>query len=158
MRYTSQQLTELVGGIVLRRYLKHDTSRRVEGKEKHLFTKVSTVKASTNMTVSFFSRMWFFSGSQQMIFSSTILMQKTLRYAMSFCHGHFGGQYNRIFSRRIYMKIEFSSQRREIRLFLTTNMATVTSPENRRLLWTRSKLVIIDKSQDFSLMASKLHC
>ena len=34
-------------------------------------------------------------------------------------------QYN--FSQRIYMKIEFSSQRREMILFLTTNMATVTS-------------------------------
>ena len=29
-----------------------------------------------------------------------------------------GGQYNRMFSRRIYMKIEFSSQRREMLLFL----------------------------------------
>ena len=35
---------------MLRLYLKHDTSRRVEGKEQHLFKKVSTVKASTNMT------------------------------------------------------------------------------------------------------------
>lgn len=50
MRYTSQQLTELVGRIVLRLYLKHNTSRRVEGKEKRLFKKVSTVKASSNMT------------------------------------------------------------------------------------------------------------
>ena len=31
------------------------------------------------------------------------------------------------FSQRIYVKIEFSSQRREILLFLTTNMAAVTS-------------------------------
>ena len=30
---------------------------------------------------------------------------------------HVGGQYTRIFSRRIYMKIEFSSQRREMILF-----------------------------------------
>ena len=38
-----------------------------------------------------------------------------------------GDQYNRIFSRRIYMKIEFSSQTREMLLFLTTNMAAMTS-------------------------------
>ena len=35
--------------------------------------------------------------------------------------GHFGGQYNRIFSQRIYMKIEFGSRRREMLLFLATN-------------------------------------
>ena len=128
----------------------------------------------TWLTVSFSSRMWFFSGSQQMIFNSTILMQRTLRYAMSFCHfatfklvflvatmwqgSHVEGQYNRIFSRRIYIKIQLSSQRREILLFLTTNMATLVSPENQQLLWMRSKLVIIGKSQDHSLMSSKLLC
>ena len=42
------------------------------------------------------------------------------------------GQYNRIVSRIIYMKIEFSSQRREILLFLTTNMAAVTSHANQQ--------------------------
>ena len=31
------------------------------------------------------------------------------------------GQYNRIFSRRIYMKMEFSFQRREMLSFLTSN-------------------------------------
>ena len=31
------------------------------------------------------------------------------------------------------MKIEFSSQRREMLLFLTTNMAAVTSPANQQL-------------------------
>ena len=41
--------------------------------------------------------------------------------------GHIGGRYN-----RIYMKIEFSSQRREMLLFLTANMATVTSRTNQR--------------------------
>ena len=41
--------------------------------------------------------------------------------------GHVRSQNNRIFSGRIYMKIEFSSQRREMLLFLTTNIATVTS-------------------------------
>ena len=44
----------------------------------------------------------------------------------------FGGQYNSIFSRRIYMKIEFSSQRREMHLFLTINMAAVTSRANQQ--------------------------
>ena len=37
------------------------------------------------------------------------------------------------FSRRIYMKIEFSSQRREMLLFLITNMAAVTSRANQQL-------------------------
>ena len=42
--------------------------------------------------------------------------------------GHVGGQYNRIFFfRRIYLKMELSSQRREMLLFLATNMADVTS-------------------------------
>ena len=36
--------------------------------------------------------------------------------------GHVGGQDNRFFSRRIYVKTEFSSQRSEMLLFLTTNM------------------------------------
>ena len=39
------------------------------------------------------------------------------------------------FSRRIYMKIEFSSQRREmLYLFLTTNMAAVTSRASQQFL------------------------
>ena len=42
------------------------------------------------------------------------------------------GQYNRIFSRKIYMKIAFSSQRREMLLSLTTNMAAVTSRGNQQ--------------------------
>ena len=48
--------------------------------------------------------------------------------------GHVCGQYDRIFSLRIYLKwsgemvkMEFSSQRREMLLFLTTNMADVTT-------------------------------
>ena len=44
--------------------------------------------------------------------------------------GHVGGEYNRIFCRRIYLKIEFSSHRREIHLFLTISMAAVTSCAN----------------------------
>ena len=43
-------------------------------------------------------------------------------FAATWQGGLVGDQSNRIFSRRIYMKIEFSSQRREILLFLTTNM------------------------------------
>ena len=35
-----------------------------------------------------------------------------------------------LFSRRIYMKKEVTSQRREMLLFLTTKMAAVTSPAN----------------------------
>ena len=44
-----------------------------------------------------------------------------------------GDQYNRIFPRRIYMKMEFSSQKREMPLFSTSNMAAVTSRANQ--LW-----------------------
>ena len=47
-----------------------------------------------------------------------------------------GGQYNRIFSHRIYMKVGFSPQRRETLLFLTqhtTNMAAVMSRANQKL-------------------------
>ena len=46
--------------------------------------------------------------------------------------GHVGGQKNKNFSRRIYMKKEFSFQRREMLLFLTTNMAAVTSRANQQ--------------------------
>ena len=42
------------------------------------------------------------------------------------------GQYNKIFSRRIYMEIAFSSQRRDTLLFLTANMAAVTSRANQQ--------------------------
>ena len=37
-----------------------------------------------------------------------------------------------LFSRRIYMKIEVTSQRREMLLFLTTKMAAVTSSANQQ--------------------------
>ena len=47
-------------------------------------------------------------------------------FATTWQGGHVGGRYNRIFSRAIYMKIELSFQRREMVLFLTTNMAAVT--------------------------------
>ena len=46
-----------------------------------------------------------------------------------------------LFSRRIYMKIEVTSQRAEMLLFLTTKMAAVTSPANQK-----SSLFIISKN------------
>ena len=60
---------------------------------------------------------------------------KAIRYswfATTWQGGHVGGQNKRIFPRRIYMKINFSSQRREMLLFLTTNMAAVTSRVNQQ--------------------------
>ena len=53
-------------------------------------------------------------------------------FATTWQGGHVGGQNKRNFSRRICMKIEFCSQRREMLLFLTTNMATVTSRANQQ--------------------------
>ena len=44
--------------------------------------------------------------------------------------GHVGGQNNRILSN---IKIEFSTQRRQMLLFLSTNMVTVTSCANQPL-------------------------
>ena len=74
--------------------------------------------------------------------------------------GSFGGQNNRIFSQRIYMKItkiEFSSQRREILLFLTTNIAghdVTFKPAIRQLI----KLVqSIDKIQSSEIQSSRRH-
>ena len=44
------------------------------------------------------------------------------------------------FSRRIYTKIEFSSQRREMLLFLTTvNLADAGKPDRMELLFTHGK-------------------
>ena len=40
-------------------------------------------------------------------------------FATTIQGGHVGGHYNIIFSRRIYIKIEFCSQRRKMLLFLT---------------------------------------
>ena len=54
-------------------------------------------------------------------------------FATTWQGGHVGGQNKRIFPRRIYMKIELSSQRRKMLLFLTTNMAAVTSRANTGL-------------------------
>ena len=53
-------------------------------------------------------------------------------FATTWQGGHVGSQNKRIFPRRIYMKIEFSSQRREMLLFLTTNLAPVTSRANQQ--------------------------
>ena len=53
-------------------------------------------------------------------------------FAITCQGGHVGGQYNRIFCRRTYMKREFGSQRREMLLFFTTNMAAVTSRVNQQ--------------------------
>ena len=39
----------------------------------------------------------------------------------------------------VYMKIKFSSQRREMLLFLATNTAAVTSRANQQLLYCRSR-------------------
>ena len=44
-------------------------------------------------------------------------------FATTWHCGHVGSEYNSTFSRRIYVKIEFSSQRGEMLLFLTTNVA-----------------------------------
>ena len=58
-------------------------------------------------------------------------------FATTWQGGHVGGQNIRVFSRRIYMEIEFSSQRREMLFFLTTNMATnmaVTSCASQQLM------------------------
>ena len=53
-------------------------------------------------------------------------------FATTWQGGHVGGQNKRIFPRRICMKIVFGSQRREMLLFLTTNMAAVTSSVNQQ--------------------------
>ena len=54
-------------------------------------------------------------------------------FATTWQGGHVGGQNNTMFPRRIYMKIECtSSQRRKMLLFLTTNMAAVTSRANQQ--------------------------
>ena len=59
-------------------------------------------------------------------------------FATTWQGGHVGGQNKRIFPWRICMKIVFSSQRREMLLFLTTNMAAVTSSANQQYSERRS--------------------
>ena len=43
--------------------------------------------------------------------------------------GHVGGHYKEFYFSKICMKVEFSSQRREMLSFLIINMAAVTSRE-----------------------------
>ena len=51
-----------------------------------------------------------------------------------------GGQYNTLFFRRIYMKMEFSSQRREMLFVLDYQHTTVTARANQQLLmWSTCK-------------------
>ena len=63
---------------------------------------------------------------------SSLVSAQNSWFATTWQGGHVGGQNKRIFPRRIYMKIEFSSQRREMLLFLTPNMAAVTSRANQQ--------------------------
>ena len=56
-----------------------------------------------------------------------------------------------LFSRRIYMKIEVTSQRREMLLFLTTKMAAVTSPANQNY---KGSLFIISKNKSLRMLAN----
>ena len=56
-----------------------------------------------------------------------------------------------LFSRRIYIKIEVTSQRREMLLFLTTKMAAVTSPANQKF---KGSLFIISKNKNLRMLAS----
>ena len=78
----------------------------------------------------------YFSLPQRAVFflliCRTIVFSFNSWFATTWQGGHVGGQNKRIFPRRIYMKIEFSSQRREVLLLLTTNMAAVTSRANQQ--------------------------
>ena len=56
-----------------------------------------------------------------------------------------------LFSRRILMKIEVTSQRTEMLLFLTTKMATVTSPANQNY---KGSLFKISKNKSLRILAS----
>ena len=57
-----------------------------------------------------------------------------------------------LFSRRIYMKIEVTSQRREMLLFLMTKMAAVTSPADQKY---KGSLFIIPKNKQAFI---KMNC
>ena len=56
-----------------------------------------------------------------------------------------------LFSRRILMKIEVTSQRREMLFFLITDMAAVTSPANQQY---KGSLFIISKNKSLRMLAS----
>ena len=78
-------------------------------------------------------------------------------FATTWQSGHVGSQNKRIKYRRIYMKIELSSQeRREMRLFLTSNMAAVTSRANFRIQGRRRQRKHRWKSE-FALILSSSH-
>ena len=47
------------------------------------------------------------------------------------------------------MKIEFSSQRREMFLFLTINMAAVTSCANQQFAFNEAERILILHAQEF---------
>ena len=66
------------------------------------------------------------------IFCNAYLFYLCSWFATTRQGGHVGGQYNIIFSRRIYIEIEFSSQRRKMLLFLTANMVALTSRVNQQ--------------------------
>ena len=53
-------------------------------------------------------------------------------FATTWQGGHVGGQYKRNFSAKFASKLEFISQRREMLLFLTPNMAAMTSLANQQ--------------------------
>ena len=55
------------------------------------------------------------------------------------------------FSRRIYRKVEVTSQRGEMLLFLTTKMAAVTSPANQKY---KGSLFIISKNKRLRMLAN----
>ena len=63
-------------------------------------------------------------------------------FAATWQGDHVGGQNKKIFPRRICMKIDFSSQRREMLLFLTTNMAAATSRANQQYVKLNLSIVI----------------
>ena len=56
-----------------------------------------------------------------------------------------------LFSRRIYRKVEVTSQRGEMLLFLTTKMAAVTSPANQKY---KGSLFIISKNKSLRMLAN----
>ena len=56
-----------------------------------------------------------------------------------------------LFSRRIYRKVEVTSQRGEMLLLLTTKMAAVTSPANQKY---KGSLFIISKNKNLRILPS----
>ena len=78
-------------------------------------------------------------------------------FATTWQSGHVGSQNNRIKYRLIYMKIELSSQEgRKMRLFLTSNMAAVTSRANFRIQGRRRQQKHRWKSE-FAFIQSSSH-